>query len=1463
MKRILSIVLALLLVVTPTVWAAPTLLTVESAQENVAEVVAEEKATLSAAITTKPGLNMLTGTTALLDAEGVNASIADLTNVMSTSNYNKSTGAVIDNPVKTNANSSNKVYTLTADPSSATGTTFFTALYIVFNTPFADERPIYTSYKVAKVNNSVHKSIANSWVLVDSWANPGDTAEAFSVSTNSGWVSIDKVIDYSTVPNSDGYIQNWIRFQHESSTGNETPTTFYFDDIGFYPLYKITYMDKTGENELYSEYSLFDDDGNFITNIDVKPQVFDHQYYGSWSDEVGGEAIENCQLENEDVVLYALSDGVEVVLNGINTQKNELSYIGESTELTADFGSSLELDNSKITWSVEGSAIELSSRSGKTVTATAKALGTSTVTVSFDGMSKSITLTVKDAFDIVATNTYVGSDLSATISLTFKEDYSSGETVTWSKTDVNNVASLTNNGDNTVTVASAGGSGVVTVTATLDSDKTKTKSLYFYVTDEAISGGDVATVVIGSASVSVIEEDAGSAVIDAKSYSTDGTAGYDVTYSLNDSSLAKLINNADGTSTVEAVKNGNLVVTATSVFDTDASCNFAVEIENQKEKYAKYELRYLGLGNSFILHNEYDGWTWEDPENGWRGMAASRVEYDYFNRTMFHLINNNKGYKVEIEGEKLPGNSWEGTLTSDLVTDILEDTTLTDEQKKEKIIERATDASLNGSTYVQSLVDKLKEYKPNILTIQLAENVRCKDPTALEAAYDALYGTIYNNMPDDCIVVVVTKFSYDNITAATIKMAEKYGFLVNDMSFVATWHENQVPAVTREENPYYAFGQYAGSPTVQVFGSHPGDYGHNAIAEGNAEQINTVLASTIASEYIYIPEELTIVGSDSVSQNEVYTVTATPAEAETDVKWSVDNVNYATIDENGILTPVNNGTVVITAKSIYNDDVIATKTVTITGQTPCYTIKYDAGTDDTSVKGLPEAFDYAKGEYVLSDDVPTRNGYKFTGWSTTKDGTPVKTVQITGDTTVYATWELAYKWTFDVDDDYESIGFTGLFNDYVRDGVLRGMPFESACSVYFDHLLLDSMYYTDFRFKMLVDSSESDQKLKITINTTNGDIEFNADIADSEMNEYTFSLEDVTGTITGFEIVPSVLNATIKVDEIEFILVSRTDYLDVTEAKTVVDADDGVYIIDTLNIAQGASVVLKNGVFVINNITGIKNAITLDDANLITEADIDNYVVIDLGKKASESNTRYVQANGLTYEANEKENKLGLLFDEETIVTVTEKSESILISEDYYCIDNSGNVTKIDVFDNALTTKSSAQIRTDEHAGIRFRAGITHDARDNEDIYQVVEYGFIVARAKQLEDEGAQLNFEFSNIVSGAAYIKDDSGAVTTNYVYENLDEEIIFTGLLTNIKPEYYTAVLSARPYIKIKTSNDIHTVYGDVISRSIYQVALSVLADDNNGLKEEQIKFVQSIIDYVQPDDESFIYVGGLWGN
>ena len=52
---------------------------------------------------------------------------------------------------------------------------------------------------------------------------------------------------------------------------------------------------------------------------------------------------------------------------------------------------------------------------------------------------------------------------------------------------------------------------------------------------------------------------------------------------------------------------------------------------------------------------------------------------------------------------------------------------------------------------------------------------------------------------------------------------------------------------------------------------------------------------------------------------------------ETDVTWSVSDPTLATIDANGVLTPIKNGTVTITCTSKDNPEVSATVTIEITG----------------------------------------------------------------------------------------------------------------------------------------------------------------------------------------------------------------------------------------------------------------------------------------------------------------------------------------------------------------------------------------------------------------------------------------------------------------------------------------------------------------------------------------------------
>lgn len=73
-------------------------------------------------------------------------------------------------------------------------------------------------------------------------------------------------------------------------------------------------------------------------------------------------------------------------------------------------------------------------------------------------------------------------------------------------------------------------------------------------------------------------------------------------------------------------------------------------------------------------------------------------------------------------------------------------------------------------------------------------------------------------------------------------------------------------------------------------------------------------------------------GKYAVGANYQLSAVFTPAYiTETGVTWSVDDPTMATIDENGVLTPIKNGTVTITCTSKDNPEVTASVTIEITG----------------------------------------------------------------------------------------------------------------------------------------------------------------------------------------------------------------------------------------------------------------------------------------------------------------------------------------------------------------------------------------------------------------------------------------------------------------------------------------------------------------------------------------------------
>ena len=79
---------------------------------------------------------------------------------------------------------------------------------------------------------------------------------------------------------------------------------------------------------------------------------------------------------------------------------------------------------------------------------------------------------------------------------------------------------------------------------------------------------------------------------------------------------------------------------------------------------------------------------------------------------------------------------------------------------------------------------------------------------------------------------------------------------------------------------------------------------------------------------VFVPDTLTIYGDDEISDESQYTVRGVNS-IDVPVVWTVDDKTVATISEDGVLTPIVNGTVVITATYTENNTIFATKTVTI------------------------------------------------------------------------------------------------------------------------------------------------------------------------------------------------------------------------------------------------------------------------------------------------------------------------------------------------------------------------------------------------------------------------------------------------------------------------------------------------------------------------------------------------------
>lgn len=580
-------------------------------------------------------------------------------------------------------------------------------------------------------------------------------------------------------------------------------------------------------------------------------------------------------------------------------------------------------------------------------------------------------------------------------------------------------------------------------------------------------------------------------------------------YYVTDSINAVMTRNTDGSVTLTGRMNGTVTVTAVSRYDSSYRASKVITITNQSEKIGAVSYKLMAFGNSILAHgyNESIGWpyTW--------GMAASAEEKDYIHRLIRFLeekygagsISYQKGGNVADFERKIIGSGLAG-VTPEML---------------------ANAAAYDYSALIANYVKSVRNYQPDIITVQIGENVNTS-PTAEAYAHaiDQLVDAFHEAAPDALIVLCTSFWGGSNKVEGALKAAEQNGLPI------ALLH-----TLNTEEN--MAIGLFEHSGVAR----HPGDTGMNNIAKLLYEQINRELS--LRNDVVYT--ELVASVSITAGKTEITTAGGTlqlgalvlPVNAAQGVLWSIDQSNLASIDEAGLLTAKNDGTVVVRAVSKFDSEKYDEITITISGQTKPFTVTYDKNTT-AEVRNMPPPNPFAKGDFVFDAVYPERDAYRFLGWALTPDGTPADSIPVSSDVTVYAIWRLADAWSFDRDGDTEGFRNSNIFHETVEGGMLSG--FATGTDVAAGNVLritspvlaLDARDYNRLSVTMKNSVLGTDTTLEMTVTTTTGVHTFTKAVTSGDFVTYVFDLAELTGTITGFSFTPTNVDCAVYIDEIAF-----------------------------------------------------------------------------------------------------------------------------------------------------------------------------------------------------------------------------------------------------------------------------------------------------------------------------------------
>ncbi len=597
-----------------------------------------------------------------------------------------------------------------------------------------------------------------------------------------------------------------------------------------------------------------------------------------------------------------------------------------------------------------------------------------------------------------------------------------------------------------------------------------------------------------SASAKSITEENGTVTITPNVNTNIKKAATTVSYKTNNNNAA-VKKNDDGTLTLTGKINGDVTVTAVSDYDKSITADITISVSGQQDnKTAYYGMNMFMLGNSILQHGKAESIGWY---GNW-GMAASAEELDYAHRLQYYLSDK----YGEVEFKKCNFAEFERAIAT------------------------TTDFT-SYFNWIKSIMDGMSS-TPEIITIQMGENVTIDNRNTYKAAVIQLVKFLRENVPDANIVVCTPFWGGSGKVDGMKDAAEELGVRV---AYLHTLNTNENKAIGKFEHNGVA--------------SHPGDTGMDNIAKLIYDELNVTLTENVTPAYLCTPTSISIVSSKTTTGYDgeklnLSIKTVPETEAVSDVFWSVDNENIAVIDENGVFTSKNNGVVTVTAVSKADENVKASLEITVTGQTPCFTLTYDGGAE--GVTGLPEANKYAKNNTVLSSANPVREYYIFNGWTTEKGSDKtVGSVNVTENTTVYASWRKADLWTFERDSYLDGLSVLNGFNVKVSGGVLQALATDTdetsgnVLKFVSQKLDIDSDDVNAFLLKIQNSAKDDSTQIKLTVVSTAGTYNYTKPVTSTtEYITYDFDISDVSGIITGFEITPTNIDSGITVDEIAF-----------------------------------------------------------------------------------------------------------------------------------------------------------------------------------------------------------------------------------------------------------------------------------------------------------------------------------------